>query len=125
MLLIASNHYFFNDSTNLRDLKELVRYSESDIRELSVDIVRNQWKPIAQGYVEIAEGGTLFSSPGLKLTQLGIDTFFPDLDFNDTIQGIGAASPFKPFSGDLKNLRFSDYFTESPARARLLGRRIF
>ena len=108
MLLIASNHYFFNDSSNLRDLKELVRYSESDIRELSVDIVRNQWKPIAQGYVEIAEGGTLFSSPGLKLTQLGIDTFFPDLDFNDTIQGIGAASPFKPFSGDLKNLRFSD-----------------
>jgi hypothetical protein len=112
MLLIASNHYFFNDSTNLRDLKELVRYSESDVRELSIDIVRNQWKPIAQGYVEIAEGNTLFSSPGLKLTQLGIDTFFPDLDFNDTIQGIGAASPFKPFSGDLKNLRFSDRIQE-------------
>jgi hypothetical protein len=112
MLLIASNHYFFNDSSNLRDLKELVRYSESDVRELSIDIVRNQWKPIAQGYVEIAEGNTLFSSPGLKLTQLGIDTFFPDLDFNDTIQGIGAASPFKPFSGDLKNLRFSDRIQE-------------
>jgi hypothetical protein len=112
MLLIESNHYFFNDSTNLRDLKELVRYSESDVRELSIDIVRNQWKPIAQGYVEIAEGNTLFSSPGLKLTQLGIDTFFPDLDFNDTIQGIGAASPFKPFSGDLKNLRFSDRIQE-------------
>jgi hypothetical protein len=112
MLLIAANHYFTGDSTNLRDLKELVRYSESDIRELSIDIVRNQWKPIAQGYVEIAEGNTLFSSPGLKLTQLGIDTFFPDLDFNDTIQGIGAASPFKPFSGDLKNLRFSDRIQE-------------
>ena len=112
MLLIAVNHYFFNDSTNLRDLKDLVRYSESDIRELSVDVVRNQWKPIAQGYVEIAEGGTLFSSPGLKLTQLAIDTFFPDLDFNDTIQGNVAASPFKPFSGELKSLRFSEVIQE-------------
>ncbi len=112
MLLIASNHYFFNDSTNLRDLKNVVRYSESDIRMLSIEVVQNHWKPIAQGYGEIAEGSTLFSAPGLKLTQLGIDTFFPDLDFNDTVQGNGAASPFKPFSGELKNLRFGDLVQE-------------
>lgn len=111
MLLIAMKHYYFDEATSLRTLKEVVRYSESDLRQLSIDIVRGEWRPMVQGYVEIADNaGVLFSAPGLKLTQLGIETFFPDLDF-DTLQGETGATPFRPFIGAYKDLRFSQELT--------------
>lgn len=111
MLLVAMNHYYYDKPTSLRNLKEVVRYSESDIRELSIEIVRGEWRPIAQGFVEVADaGGVLFSAPGLKLTSLGIETFFPDLDF-DTLEGEVGTTPFRPFVGTYKDLRFSKELT--------------
>jgi len=111
MLLIAMRHYYYDEATSLRMLKDVVRYSESDIRELSIEIVRGEWRPISQGFVEVVDaGGVLFSAPGLKLTSLGIETFFPDLDF-DTLEGEVGTTPFRPFVGAFKDLRFSKELT--------------
>ena len=108
LLMIAKNHYFYDTSTSIRELKEVVRYSDSDLRELSVEILRSEWKPMREGLVEVHEGSFLFSAPGLKLTELGIQTWFPDLDFEMSEGDLGLATPFHPFKGELKNLRFSE-----------------
>jgi hypothetical protein len=108
LLMIAKNHYFYDTSTSIRELKEVVRYSDSDLRELSVEILRSEWKPMREGLVEVHEGSFLFSAPGLKLTELGIQTWFPDLDFEMSEGDLGLATPFHPFKGELKNLKFSE-----------------
>gem|GEM_PF-2585686 len=108
LLMIAKNHYFYDTSTSIRELKEVVRYSDSDLKELSVEILRSEWKPMREGLVEVHEGSFLFSAPGLKLTELGIQTWFPDLDFEMSEGDLGLATPFHPFKGELKNLRFSE-----------------
>ena len=108
LLMIAKNHYYFDSSTSVKDLKDVVRYSDSDLRELSVEILRSEWKPIREGLVEVHEGAFLFSAPGLKLTELGIQTWFPDLDFDVSEGDLGLSTPFHPFKGELKNLRFSE-----------------
>jgi hypothetical protein len=108
LLMVAKNHYYFDTATSIRDLKEVVRYSDGDLRELSVEILRSEWKPISEGLVEVHEGAFLFSAPGLKLTELGIQTWFPDLDFGVSEGELGLASPFHPYKGDLKNLSFPD-----------------
>lgn len=108
LLMIAKNHYYFDASTSISDLKEVIRYSDGDLRDLSVEILRSEWKPLLAGLVEVHEGSFMFSAPGLKLTELGIQTWFPDLDFNFTAGDIGVSSPFHPFKGELKKLRFAD-----------------